>query len=932
LCPKYGIFSEVSGIRLSHRPPQNIADGQWHHLAEVATTRNGTYTRKLYLDGKEVAKLDAAIATPWWSLGDNRIVKSKFIASRGRVGKESWKGQLDDFAVFDYAVTPDDVAYLYNGPSDADRSNLKLVPVTKVEAGRNHTIQLPGSYKVQLEGSTPTIEGLKPRWRMVSGNGQVSFSDPDGASTVAMFEPVEDDKDGKYTKFVLRLSLVDHQGRELAGDNTTVLFHPARAPEIRTLTETPPPGEHPRVFFTKADLPELRRRAEASPVAKRAVEMMRTRSKGLDNPDSVYQAILADRDFSIRPVWGSKGHGFFTPVMEAAYVNWLGEAGQTNTEKMQELARVFSEACQESLTWYRPNYYNVLCHDVIWPVGIAYDLLHDYMDEAGRAEARHLISRMTSHRYSKGPYEPPQGNATNHRGSHDHIFATTLAIEGEEGFDEGVIDCIEKKDAIWLTQYGIFESGLPHEGYAYFNHGMSWMSMTILANTRRKNRENLAETTRFYRAVSETPFRLLDKDGIRSHHDVVEDTETGAGLVPNPPNQIMIAKYLWPEDRTIDYVWAQLSENLLKETREDRFGFLHAVFAEPVRYPDQTMTEAAGTLNTAHFCPDRGFMNARNSWDEDSLRLNLRCRMDKYYVGHVHSDCNAFELWGRNRMWFMDRGKFGGTIQEAQSGILIDGIGAHSANRNSWPSFPGRFLEFKSDDVADIACGDAKPFYDWARSKPRAGEAVLVKDHGLKWSDFYFPRNGERVPEWMEYTPVDLDGYGNAQGLYKMNPVKRAFRTAALVKGEHPFVLIVDDFQKDDQEHEYTWFANVPWKGSMEVVAEEEDSLILKHKEDAGGPFLLVKVLHAKGLKGIELNRNPNLLGKEALLSERVEISTGEVLAPDFRVLLYPYEQRDPQPKVSGRNGALTITIGDQVRSLSTTKGTDGRTRLNVAN
>jgi hypothetical protein len=164
-----------------------------------------------------------------------------------------------------------------------------------------------------------------------------------------------------------------------------------------------------------------------------------------------------------------------------------------------------------------------------------------------------------------------------------------------------------------------------------------------------------------------------------------------------------------------------------------------------------------------------------------------------------------------------------------------------------------------------------------------------------------------------------------------MNPVQRAFRTAALVKGAHPFALIVDDFQKDDKEHSYTWFANVPWKGTMEVVSKTKDSMVLKHKADANGPFLLVKVLRANGLEGIELNRKPNKLGKDTLISERVEITTGQVLAPDFQVLLYPYKKGEPMPKISGKGDGITVTIGDQIHNIAMMKNSDRRTLIQIA-
>ena len=37
------------------------------------------------------------------------------------------------------------------------------------------------------------------------------------------------------------------------------------------------------------------------------------------------------------------------------------------------------------------------------------------------------------------------------------------------------------------------------------------------------------------------------------------------------------------------------------------------------------------------------------------------------------------------------------------------------------------------------------------------------------------------------------------------NTVQRAFRTVAFVRGDHPYLLVTDDIQKDDKERLYEW-------------------------------------------------------------------------------------------------------------------------------
>ena len=209
---------------------------------------------------------------------------------------------------------------------------------------------------------------------------------------------------------------------------------------------------------------------------------------------------------------------------------------------------------------------------------------------------------------------------------------------------------------------------------------------------------------------------------------------------------------------------------------------------------------------------------------------------------------------------------------------------------------------------------------------------IKVRDHGMTWSDYYFSRPGEVMPKWMKYTSLSLDPYGNEHPLYKMNPVKQALRTVAMVKGDHPFVIVADDYRKDDKPHDYLWMANVPHGDQMTVVSQDATSMVLRHTADRDGPFLLVKVLGAKGLAGIRLNREPYKVGKDQHKSVRIEIPCKNVVAPDYRVLLYPYKKGDPRPQISEKNNQFKITIGNQVRSVTFKKDKDNRTRLNAEN
>ena len=89
----------------------NIADGRWHHVAMVA---DGAILR-LYRNGKEVA------ATAYNGLNGNPDIKALAIATKlgddsiepaGRLGG-FWDGCIDHLAIFNGALTPEQIQKLY---------------------------------------------------------------------------------------------------------------------------------------------------------------------------------------------------------------------------------------------------------------------------------------------------------------------------------------------------------------------------------------------------------------------------------------------------------------------------------------------------------------------------------------------------------------------------------------------------------------------------------------------------------------------------------------------------------------------------------------------------------------------------------------------------------------------------------------------------
>ena len=164
----------------------------------------------------------------------------------------------------------------------------------------------------------------------------------------------------------------------------------------------------------------------------------------------------------------------------------------------------------------------------------------------------------------------------------------------------------------------------------------------------------------------------------------------------------------------------------------------------------------------------------------------------------------------------------------------------------------------------------------------------------------------------------DPENYKGAQ------PFDYAYRTAAFVRGQRPYALIIDDIKKDDTTREYVWNAPLPediytaesyeLHGDTAILTDPEDKtkhlLVKVFGNSTPGKFVVEPVVpiaesrHRK--EGMRLWENLKYKSKTD--------------GAKFRVLLYAYRDGDPLPKITGPNGNFTITIGEQKHSLQITE------------
>ena len=779
---------------------------------------------------------------------------------------------------------------------------------------------------VTTDDGMPSSRRLTHAWSLVSGPGPLAFDQPSAAScTATAKEP------GIYQ---VRVAVSDGSLTTTA-DQWLKITSPAiskivRAPTaVTVLSPTPPPFEHPRIFFTKADRPELQRKAAEDPLVQQAITHLRhIVTTRLEDPKSPVGAVFAalqagNQDVDIRPfvedAWALRDtEGLYGLLASAAYVAWLdGSDGP----RQRQLAAALAVAARSHARWYQGSMRaqkpgkGGLGGGVSADLGLCYDLLYDAMTEDERRSVRTLLADMGINKRTIMWNSRDIDISTNWRNAHHHVLIAQLAIEGEPGADPDSIAANIQAIKIFDSKWGISEDGFNREGSGYFAMGQHAGSLAVYAASRRG--ENLLVTTHFYQGLIENFYGIsADPVGIRTYGDAGGFHVSGF---------YDVQKGAYPSDPMTDFIYRKALQTKRYDTA---MPLIRAIFGRSPLPGDLSQGEVATAkaMSIDVHSPQRGLSFLRSDWGDDALRLDFDCRFDTCFTGHLHSDRNAFYLYALQRPWFTESG-YHGVDNDAHSTITIDGVGqAGSSAKPKWPSLPGRYLEAISTPLVAIQSGDAKNAYDhsWGPKNYAYDNLNNGTPTKYRWVDFMPPGwdppvaiNGDNT--WAtQFINADPDLY---------NAVQRAFRTVALARGPQPYALVLDDLQKDDLPHDYAWVANTSLgDGDMQVKpgATASEAVLFRAPDDgAGKPRLLMRTIEAKGAG------SPITIDTALEHTRRLCIARRQVVAPDFKVLLYPHREGEPVPASRLDGDRLTITLPDGTRDTWTlVKTAEGRTRV----
>jgi hypothetical protein len=782
--------------------------------------------------------------------------------------------------------------------------------------------------------------------------------------------------------------------------------------ERSRLGRTPAPGVHPRILLSPDELPELRQRLNDTSAGRAMLATLRERVAGSIGHTGAWEhdvfvrlvaqdgaGALAIMDRGLAPSFPA---GHYQPNVLYALVMESFDALITNDPaKGRRIAAAIAGYAAMIEPLVEKNLNQPLADDV-WRIkmagpatgrwsdnqglrellgyhnlGYAYDFAFPFMTEAERTQVRRLIARVTAGRIWLGASLPHHWRNWNWTqvGLSQPLLA--LAIEGEEGYDPRVYRMGVAIARDYLT-YGISPSGASTEAVGYTQFGFVWAVPFYVAAARRG--EDLLthghhramidwylHSMEPYAAVWHNPGEAGDSEQRQRNLSPLW-TSHGDGGDEGPSLWTMAMwKYFYPQDAKIDLLWRITANSGRGQPFSGQYHIVEPLLwsseAPPVSDP-RAVEKLAQPL--AWFDPVRSSLIAHSSWQTDASVLQFECRTDTVTPSHEHADRGNFTFSALGRPWAKE--SFRSIESRHHSLVLVDGLG-----QGFW-SGPGVWLGQQDKGWALLAACDSKYAYDWWWPKTILTDPPeSVRFQFSRWATM-----GEDAARWRESNhgqPMERDPspsvVAHFQGFEKHgprmwdedawpmrlphNPVQRSFRSVAFVRGPRPYVLVVDDIQKDERERLYEWLMMTG--PNTEVAAIKDNDIILCDAtipHDANGfarpaqgeRLLLVRTVEAAQPKtNREYQARPSARletfekkdttthdGRSFGIDKRLVIASRAV-APDFKILLYPHRQGEPLPVTtwSEDHTKLTVTTAGRQDEFTFTRGTDGRTRISLS-
>ena len=612
-------------------------------------------------------------------------------------------------------------------------------------------------------------------------------------------------------------------------------------------------------------------------------------------------------------------------------------------------------------------------------LGLSLDLAGKWMNAEQKDVMRRVIAKATYGRRSYGQDAPVRFRDVNWMAWDLPHFIAVAAIEGLQGFDpEAYASGAESVRA--FCDWGIDDAGVIFESTGK-NPGafqFQLLSMVIMA----RHGENLFGHPHWRNLMagsiqmSSPTGRVMVNSG--TQYSPFSRQKLSRFLVPE-------LKAFYPESRLPDYWLTSIFNEPGADPNEQtcllppgkfsaadyraKAGKLPRLRLPSLTYPgmarnvlydaDVQPTKRSDLKLPLDFnAPWQGVFSSYSDRTVDATWMHLYVRPHHYLgAGHHHADAGMFHFSALGVDWFTQSpfpqaydGKYFNLVQ-------VDGESEPTAIPGGPLGYNGAatYLGAAIGDDASVGSADLTYAYSW-RWNTQPPQVWSDELNAMGWELDPSPENlriwagtarYKMRPWWSNYNFSNYIPTSRAP----FNPMKYVFRSTALIRGAHPYGIVIDDLKKDQSPHLYQWAGMLNggvWKAEVPGLAPNQIALATSGVDPdlnscetrkalepkAGDPLLIVTALGMDSsgdstLPVLQVETAPGPLDRNGkpMFHDRLLVNRRAVSA-NFRIILLPVRTGSPIPVVSwdatrqtaivnfpGQNDTLRFNIADDQRT-----------------